>query len=37
VKADLEARKADPAVPPLAWNFYELRRTWNQAKHQVAP
>jgi putative transposase len=37
VKANLEARRADPAVPPLAWNFYELRRTWNQAKHQVAP
>lgn len=37
VKANLEARKADPAVPPLAWNFYELRRIWNQAKHQVAP
>jgi putative transposase len=37
VKANLEARKADPTVPPLAWNFYELRRTWNQAKQQVAP
>src|SRR6266536_1728470 len=37
VKANLEARRADPAVPPLAWNFYELRRTWNQTKHQVAP
>jgi putative transposase len=24
-------------VVPLAWNFYELRRAWNQAKHQVAP
>src|SRR6266498_1414483 len=37
VRSNLEARRADPAVPPLAWNFYELRRTWNQAKHQVAP
>jgi putative transposase len=37
VKANLDARAADPAVAPLAWNFYELRRTWNQAKHQVAP
>jgi putative transposase len=37
VKANLEARKADPAMAPLAWNFYALRRAWNQAKHQVAP
>jgi putative transposase len=37
IKANLEARKADPAVPPLAWNFYALRKRWNQAKHQVAP
>jgi putative transposase len=37
VKANLDARAADPAVAPLAWNFYELRRTWNQAKHEVAP
>jgi putative transposase len=37
VKANLEARAADPAIVPLAWNFYELRRAWSQAKHQVAP
>jgi putative transposase len=37
VKANLEARKADPAVPPLAWDAYALRKQWNQAKHQVAP
>jgi putative transposase len=37
VKANLEARKADPAVAPLAWNFYQLRKQWNHAKHQVAP
>jgi putative transposase len=37
VKANLDARAADPAVARLAWNFYDLRRTWNQAKHQVAP
>jgi len=24
-------------VPPLAWNFYALRKQWNQAKYQVAP
>jgi putative transposase len=37
VKANLEARAANPAVPPLAWNFYELRKQWNQAKDEVAP
>jgi putative transposase len=37
IKANLDARKADPTVPPLPWNFYELRKRWNQAKHEVAP
>jgi len=37
VKANLDARTADPTVPPLAWNFYELRKAWNQAKYDVAP
>jgi putative transposase len=37
VKANLDARAAEPAIAPLAWNLYELRRTWNQAKQQVAP
>jgi putative transposase len=37
VKANLDARTADPTIPPLAWNFYELRKAWNQAKHDVAP
>jgi hypothetical protein len=37
VKANLDAHVTDPAVPLLAWNFYELRRAWNQAKDQVAP
>jgi putative transposase len=37
VKANLDARAADPSVPPLAWNFYELRKAWNQAKQEVAP
>ena len=37
VKANLNARAADSAVPLLAWDFYELRRVWNQAKGQVAP
>jgi putative transposase len=37
VKANLDARNADPAVPVLAWDFYQLRKAWNQAKDQVAP
>jgi Helix-turn-helix domain len=37
VRANLDARTADPTVPPLAWNFYELRKAWNQAKYEVAP
>ena len=37
VKANLDARTGDPTVPPLTWNFYELRKAWNQAKHEVAP
>jgi hypothetical protein len=37
VRANLDARAADPTVPPLAWNFYELRKAWNQAKYEVAP
>jgi putative transposase len=37
VKANLEARRADPTVAPLAWNLYQLRKQWNQAKQEVAP
>jgi putative transposase len=37
VKANLDAWAADPAVAPLAWSFYDLRRTWNQSKQEVAP
>ncbi len=37
VKANLDARTADPTVPALAWTLPALRREWNQAKHQVAP
>ena len=37
VKGNLDAREADPGIPPLAWNAYQLRKQWNQAKHQVAP
>jgi putative transposase len=37
VKANLDARTADPAVPPLAWTLTTLRKAWNQAKDEVAP
>jgi putative transposase len=37
VKTNLDARAADPRVPPLAWNLPVLRKQWNQTKHQVAP
>ncbi len=37
VKANLDARMADPTVPPLRWRLYDLRRAWNQAKQEVAP
>jgi putative transposase len=37
VKANLDARTADPAVPPLAWTLPTLRKSWNQAKDEVAP
>jgi putative transposase len=37
VKANLEARKLDQRVPPLAWDRYQLRKVWNRAKHEVAP
>ena len=37
VKVNLAARQADPSVPLLPWNFYQLRRRWNQAKAEVAP
>jgi putative transposase len=37
VKANLDARTADPAVVPLRWTLYDLRQLWNRAKHEVAP
>jgi putative transposase len=37
VKANLDARQADPLIPRLEWNAYQLRKQWNQAKHHVAP
>jgi hypothetical protein len=37
VKANLDARQADPGIPLLAWDAYRLRKQWNQTKQQVAP
>jgi putative transposase len=37
VKANLDARTTDPAVPALQWNLPALRKAWNQAKDAVAP
>jgi putative transposase len=37
VKANLDARAADPSVPPLAWTLPTIRKAWNQAKAEVAP
>jgi putative transposase len=37
VKANLDARAADPSVPPLGWSLPTLRKAWNQAKADVAP
>src|SRR4029453_2139624 len=36
VRGNLDARAGGPTVAPLAWNFYGLRRMWNQDKHEVA-
>jgi putative transposase len=37
VKGNLDARRADPTVPPLAWNLPAIRRQWNKAKQEAAP
>jgi putative transposase len=37
VKANLDARAADPSVPALIWTLPTLRKAWNQAKEEVAP
>ena len=37
VKADLDARRLDPAHRGVAWDFYALRNAWNQDKPTVAP
>jgi putative transposase len=37
VKANLDARAADPTVAPLRWSLYDLRGAWNQVKQEAAP
>ncbi len=37
VKADLDAREADPGHKSAGWGARELRAAWNQAKAAVAP
>jgi putative transposase len=37
VKADMDARKADPGHGSIPWNLYALRKQWNIDKHIVAP
>jgi putative transposase len=37
VRANLDARAADPTVPALVWSLPAIRRQWNQAKDGVAP
>jgi putative transposase len=37
VKANLDARTADPTVPPLAWDFYELRKAWTTPSTRWRP
>ncbi len=37
VRTNLEASSVHRAETPLAWNSYDLRRTWNHTKQQVAP
>src|SRR5512132_2876396 len=37
VSANLDARAANPSVPPLSWTLPTLRKAWNQAKDEVAP
>jgi putative transposase len=37
VKADLDARKTDPAHESVDWDLKSLRWAWNRAKQDVAP
>lgn len=37
VKADMDARKADPDHKSTGWDLASLRKEWNQVKGEVAP
>ena len=37
IRANLDARVADPSIALLAWDRYQLHKLWNRAKQQVAP
>lgn len=37
VKADIDARKHDPAHESVAWNLAALRKAWNVEKGAIAP
>jgi putative transposase len=37
VKADIDARRADPAHESVGWDLGALRKVWNRDKAQVAP
>ncbi len=37
VKADMDARKADPAHASVPWNLYALRKRFNAEKAAIAP
>ncbi len=37
VKADLDAKSADPEHESVGWDLGSLRKAWNRAKEEVAP
>ena len=37
VKADMDAKKADPEHESVPWTLLALRKRWNQVKDEVAP
>ncbi len=37
VKADMDARKIEPAHESVQWNLYALRKRWNVEKAAIAP
>ena len=37
MKADLDAKGADPGHESVGWDLGSLRKVWNRAEHEVAP